>query len=253
MTTRITAREVGLEVPVYLQSDRSSKTWFATLLGAAVDKPRREFRTLLDDVSFELNDGDRLAIIGRNGAGKSTLLRLLTGAFMPTRGSIESVGSCQALLNISLGFNGEATVKENVFLRGTAMGIRSAQLRELLDPILDFAGLRDKATHRLKTLSAGQRLRLGFAISTSVQNDIMLMDEWIGAGDAEFLVKARERMVGRVNGSRIVVLASHNVHLVRDVCNLGIVLEQGRVVYFGEVKDALNEYTGLIRRSAANH
>ena len=148
---------------------------------------------------------------------------------------------------------GEATVKENVFLRGTAMGIRSAQLRELLDPILDFAGLRDKATHRLKTLSAGQRLRLGFAISTSVQNDIMLMDEWIGAGDAEFLVKARERMVGRVNGSRIVVLASHNVHLVRDVCNPGIVLEQGRVVYFGEVKDALNEYTGLIRRSAANH
>lgn len=247
MTASVVVHGVGLEVPIYLQSDRSSRTWLSTLLSAALDPPRRETRTLLSDVTFTANEGDRIALIGRNGAGKSTLLRVLNGAFTPTRGVVEVNGSCQALLNVSLGFNAEATVRENIFLRGTAIGLRSREIRSLIEPVVEFAGLQEKVNHRLKTLSAGQRMRLGFAISTSVQHDIMLMDEWIGTGDNEFIAKAKERLAGRVSGSKIVVLASHNAGLLNSVCNKGIVMERGRVHFFGGIKDALASYRDLIR------
>src|SRR5690606_26115993 len=126
--------------------------------------------------------------------------------------------------------------------RGVAMGLHSGFLREHVEEIMEFAGLQQKAGHRLRTLSSGQRLRLGYAISTSVQHDIMLMDEWVGTGDANFMARAKERMQNRVSGSRIVVLASHSVGLLRDVCNKGIVLEGGRKVFTGDITAALGAY-----------
>lgn len=247
----LVAHHITLELPVYLQEERSAKSWFSTLLGAAFDPPRREFRKILDDISFEAHEGDRIGIVGRNGAGKSTLLRVLTGAYQPTSGWIEEVGSKQALLNISLGFNGEATVRENVFLRGTAMGLRTAQLRDLVEPVLDFAELGEKANHRLRTLSSGQRMRLGFAIATALQSDIMVMDEWIGTGDAGFIQKARDRMRSRVSGAKIVILASHNASLMRDVCNKGLLIEAGRVEFAGPIKDTLAAYDRLLKAHRA--
>jgi ABC-type polysaccharide/polyol phosphate transport system ATPase subunit len=247
---RVKAENVTLQVPIFVQRERKARSWSSMLFGAAFDPPRREFRTLLDDISFEARDGDRIAILGRNGAGKSTLLRVLNGVFQPTRGSVSIEGSCQALLNISLGFSVDATVRENIFLRGTAMGMKTVVLRELVEPILDFAGLQHKAGHRLRTLSSGQRMRLGFAISTAVQHDIMLMDEWIGAGDAAFIHKARDRMRNRVDGAKIVVLASHNTALLRDVCNRGLVLDGGRVQYFGDIAPAIKTYETILRSPA---
>jgi len=246
MSTHIRVRNLSLEVPLYLQSDRSAKSWLQTLLGAATARPRREFLTILDDVSFDVEEGDRLALVGRNGAGKSTLLRVLTEAFLPTKGTVDVSGTRQALLNISLGFNAQATVMENIYLRGTAMGIHTAQLRSLVGPILDFAGLQELAQRRLHTLSSGQRMRLGFAIATSVEQDIILMDEWLGAGDAEFLKHARERMDDRVRGSKIIVLASHNNNLLRRICNKGLVMDKGRVMFFGPIDEALEVYKGTI-------
>lgn len=247
MDASIVARGISLELPLFLQHARSATSILSTLIGAAFDPPRREFRTILDDVSFSAGPGDRIGIVGRNGAGKSTLLRVLTGAYQPTRGMLEMHGTRQALLNISLGFNNEATVLENIYLRGTAMGLRTAQLRPLVEPVLDFAELGEKTHHRLKTLSSGQRLRLGFSIATAVQQDIMIMDEWIGAGDASFIHKARDRMRDRVDGAKIVVLASHNFNLLREVCNRGLVLEGGRVRFFGDIGDALKHYEVLLR------
>jgi ABC-type polysaccharide/polyol phosphate transport system ATPase subunit len=246
VTAYLKCENVSLEVPVFLQNERASRSWLSVLLGAAMDLPRREFRTLLSNVSFEAREGDRIAVLGRNGAGKSTLLRVLNGTFQPTQGAVTVRGSRQALLNISLGFNHEATVKENIFLRGTAMGLPSRRLGALVDPILEFAGLVDKRNHRFKTLSAGQRMRLAFAISTAVQQDIMLLDEWIGTGDSQFLGNAKERLMGRVHGSRIVVLASHSTDLLRDVCNKGMVLEKGRLVYFGDLPTAISEYHRIL-------
>jgi ABC-type polysaccharide/polyol phosphate transport system ATPase subunit len=248
MSARIELRQVSLDIPIYLQRERSATGWARMFLGAAFDSPRRERVRLLDDISFELNEGDRLAILGRNGAGKSTLLRVLNRVYQPTSGQVVVQGSCQALLNMSLGFSGEATVRENIFLRGVATGLRAAFLRNHVDDILEFSGLASKATHRLRTLSSGQKMRLGFAISTAVQNDIILMDEWVGAGDAEFMAKATERMKNRVGGSKIVVLASHSVGLLRDICNKGIVIEGGRVVAFDEITVALKAYHDLLAR-----
>jgi ABC-type polysaccharide/polyol phosphate transport system ATPase subunit len=248
MSARIELRQVSLDIPIYLQRERSATGWARMFLGAAFDSPRRERVRLLDDISFELNEGDRLAILGRNGAGKSTLLRVLNQVYQPTSGQVVVQGSCQALLNMSLGFSGEATVRENIFLRGVATGLRAAFLRNHVDDILEFSGLASKATHRLRTLSSGQKMRLGFAISTAVQNDIILMDEWVGAGDAEFMAKATERMKNRVGGSKIVVLASHSVGLLRDICNKGIVIEGGRVVAFDEITVALKAYHDLLAR-----
>lgn len=247
MTAQLTAHQLTLELPIFLQADRSARSWFSTLWGAAFDPPKREFRTILDEISFSAVEGDRIGIVGRNGAGKSTLLRVLTGAYQPTRGWLDIAGSRQALLNISLGFNGEATVRENVILRGTAMGLRTKQLRELMEPVLDFAELGEKANHRLKTLSSGQRLRLGFSIATAVQQDIMIMDEWIGAGDASFIKKARDRMRGRVDGAKIVILASHNFSLLKEVCNKGLVIEAGRLEFFGGIDDSLKEYERVLQ------
>lgn len=251
MTVSLAAHHVSLKLPIFLQSDRSAKSWLSMLVRAAIEPPRREFRTILDDVDFLASEGDRIGIVGRNGAGKSTLLRVLAGAYQPTSGWLETSGTRQALLNISLGFNNEATLKENIYLRGTAMGLRAKHLVELVDPVLEFAELQEKANHRLKTLSSGQRMRLGFAVATAVQHDIMVMDEWIGAGDASFIKKAKERMLGRVDGAKIVVLASHNFHLMKDVCNKGLLIEGGKVVHFGEIQHTLDEYEQILRNSAS--
>jgi len=246
MNALIRAEKLSLDVPAFMQRERKSSGWASLFLGAAFDPPKRQLVRLLDKVDFEVREGDRLAILGRNGAGKSTLLRVLNRVYQPTTGSLTVEGSCQALLNMSLGFNGEATVRENIYLRGTAMGLRTAFLREQVPSILEFAGLQDKVNHRLRTLSSGQKMRLGFAISTTVQHDIMLMDEWVGAGDADFMRKARERLQSRVGGSKIVVLASHSTGLLRDTCNRGIVLEKGRLVHSGDITSALKYYHDLL-------
>lgn len=252
MTAQIRVEHLCLDVPAFLQREQTrSDGWGNLFLGAAFDPPKRRILRLLDDINFHVAEGERLAILGRNGAGKSTLLRVLNRVYQPSSGQVIVDGTCQALLNMSLGFNGEATVRENIFLRGVAMGLRAAFLRTQVEPILEFSGLREKVNHRLRTLSAGQKMRLGFAISTTVQHDVMLMDEWVGAGDADFVRKARERMQSRVGGSKIVVLASHSTGLLRDVCNRGIVLERGRLVYAGDITSSLKYYHELLARLRA--
>src|SRR3546814_2891182 len=132
------------------------------------------------------------------------------------------------------------------------MGLKSRFLAAQIGAILEFAGLEDKTNHRLHTLSAGQRMRLGFAISTSVQHDITLLDEWVGTGDLEFMARAKERMQDRVGGSKIVVLASHSTGMLRDICNKGIVLEHGRLVHLGErSEEHTSELQSLMRISYA--
>lgn len=252
MDVEIVADRVSLDVPLFVQRERVSRGWAGMLFGAAFDTPDRELVRLLDDVSFRFSPGDRIALLGRNGAGKSTLLRLLNNVYRPTSGQLHRRGSCQALLNISLGFTPDATVRENIILRGVAMGLRAAFLKAESDAILDFAGLAEKANHRLRTLSSGQRVRLGFAISTSVQTDIMLMDEWVGTGDVDFMRRAKERMQDRLGGSKIVVLASHSLGLVREVCNRGLVIERGRLVYDGEIGRALKHYQQVMALPAGD-
>jgi len=233
---------VSLRVPTYEQRERSAKSFYSTFIAAAFDPPVRNYRTLLEDVSISLKSGDRLAIMGKNGAGKSTLLRVLAGAYSPYRGNVIVEGKLQALLNINLGFNPDATIKENIYLRGAAMGLTITECHEIIPSVLEFSGLQGRSGDRFRVLSAGQKLRLGFSITTEVQNDILVMDEWIGAGDAEFLEKAQARLMAKVSSAKIVVLASHSVMLLRHICNRAIYMDQGRVVAEGDLEDIIARF-----------
>lgn len=245
MTAFIKARNVGLELMQDLQREGGRP---ASLL-ASLSGTERRYATLLSGIDFEAREGDRIGLIGLNGAGKTTLLRVLNGAFLPSSGHVDMRGTRLSLLNPTLGFEGRATVIENVFLRGTAMGLRKRQIEPVLEDILDFAGLADRGHFRLHHLSTGQRARLGFAISTAVQPDILLMDEWIITGDAAFIERARERMLGRFRDSRIVVLASHSTALLRELCNKALVLDQGRMRFYGDIGEGLEVYREIVERA----
>lgn len=247
MGALIKAQGIGLDLPLYTQEGTGIRATMGMVLKAAFEPPKRVVRNTLDDITFEFTPGDRVAIVGRNGAGKSTLLKILVGAYPPTRGSLLVRGKRQALLNLSLGFNSEATLVENILLRGIAMGLKPRQAGAILDEVLAFSELEEKAGHRLRTLSSGQRMRLGFAMATSIQNEILLMDEWIGTGDAAFVAKARERILHRVKSAEIVVVASHRLSLLRDVCNKAILLEGGRMAAAGTVADVLVQYEALLK------
>src|SRR5699024_1558012 len=234
VTTCIKAERLSLTVPTFIQKDRDVRRWSSVFFGAMFDPPKRRQAHLLDNFTFEIKDGERMALLGQNGAGKSTLLKVLNGAYAPTSGSLEVHGRCHALLSLSIGFSQQATVRENIFLRGTAMGLPTRFLRQRVDEILEFADIPEKVNQRLYTLSSGQKMRLGFAISTVVQQDILLLDEWLNTGDANFKVKAKERLEDRVEGSGIVVLASHSAGLLRDICNKGMVIDHGQLLYVGD-------------------
>jgi ABC-type polysaccharide/polyol phosphate transport system ATPase subunit len=242
MSASIELVNVGLTVPTYQQADRSARSLLASLATAAFDPPKRTQRVLLDGIDLKVASGERLAILGANGSGKSTLLRLIAGAYAPSCGHVHIEGRLQSLLNVALGFNQDATVKENVYLRGAAMGMTIREIHRLAPSVLEFAGLTDRAGDRLRVMSAGQRMRLSFACSTVQQTDIMVMDEWIGTGDADFLEKARARLMGRVEGAKIVLIASHSVPLLMRVCERAIYLDGGRIVGQGALLDVVAEF-----------
>lgn len=249
MTTYLRAESVGLEVSLDLQRVENSP--YSARLRTALSGSVRRRRHVLKDISFAAEQGDRIGVVGLNGSGKTTLLRVLNGAFPPTQGRVRKSGSTQSILNATLGFSEYASVAENVILRGTAMGLRRAQLQAVLRDILEFAGLEDRALHRLHTLSSGQRMRLGFSISTAIQPDILIMDEWMATGDAAFLERAQDRMSDRVNGSGVVVIASHNTGLIRRLCNQVVVLNEGRAVFVGRAEPALERYRDIVSRASS--
>ncbi|MGY6531683.1 ABC transporter ATP-binding protein [Glycocaulis sp.] len=196
----------------------------------------------LDGVSFELAPGARVGLLGRNGSGKSTLLRTLAGVYPVTSGALDMEGRVAAIFNASLGFVQEATGLENIYLRGAMLGLSFDQIRELVPSIVEFSELGDWIREPIHRYSSGMALRLAFSITTAVRSDILLLDEWLGAGDAAFLRKARARMQTMVKDASIVVLATHNLNLMRNQCNQAMVLEEGRLVFFGDLDTAIETY-----------
>jgi ABC-2 type transport system ATP-binding protein/lipopolysaccharide transport system ATP-binding protein len=220
-------------------------------LGGRVETYKRhQYVRALDDVSIELNHGDRLAIIGHNGSGKSTLLRVLAGIYHPQKGSVECDRSVSALFNISLGFRQEASGYRNIVLKGLIAGKRRAEIERIIPSIAEFTELGPYLHMPLRTYSQGMAMRLAFAIATAFSHDILLMDEWIGAGDAQFLEKAVKRMSSFVESAQILVLASHNGPLLRRVANKAIWMESGRIREAGDVGDLLDRYEAEAKASA---
>jgi ABC-type polysaccharide/polyol phosphate transport system ATPase subunit len=194
---------------------------------------RTRFVTALDGVSFELGAGDRLGLVGGNGAGKTTLLKVLYGIYEPTGGRLAVDGQVDALFNINLGFRAEATGRRNIVLRGLINGWNREQIDARMEAIIAFSELGDFIDMPFKSYSQGMAARLAFSIATSFEPEILLMDEWIGAGDAEFQQKARRRMAEMAERAGIIVLASHNRELIRKTCNRSLELEKGKVKVTG--------------------
>lgn len=200
---------------------------------------RKRFVRALSAVSFDLFAGDRLGLIGPNGAGKTTLLKVLSGIYKPTSGSVDICGQVDALFNINLGFRREATGRRNIVLRALINGWQIGEIEERMDEIIAFSELGDFIDMPLKSYSQGMAARLAFSVATSLSPQILLMDEWIGAGDPDFQSKANARMNELAEKAGIIVLASHNHKLLKRTCNKILELEKGSVKAFGNVGDIL--------------
>lgn len=199
----------------------------------------------LDGVSFTLAPGERLGLLGRNGSGKSTLLKALAGVYPPVQGSLTVEGSVAAIFNASLGFERQATGLENIYLRGAMLGLKFDDIRAIVPEVIEFSELGDWINAPIETYSSGMALRLAFSITTAIRSDILLLDEWLGAGDAAFLRKARARMSEMVEDASILVLTTHNLQLMRSQCNQALVLDDGQVKFLGDIDQAEIVYKDL--------
>lgn len=184
----------------------------------------------IDQLSIEIKDGDRVGITGHNGSGKTTLLRVLAGIYKPVSGSVRIEGKVGALLDPAAGMDPEASGVENIYLRGHILGMTSREIAEQVEDIAAFTDLGDFLELPMKTYSAGMQARLAFAISTSIKNDILLIDEGIGAGDEAFQEKAHKRIENLFVRTSIVLLASHSDPLISRFCNRRLTMDHGRVV-----------------------
>lgn len=196
----------------------------------------------VQDVSFELNKGDMLGIIGANGAGKSTLLKAVTGVMEPREGSIERNGSISALLELGSGFDGELTVKENAYLRGAMLGYTQEFMDETYDQIVDFAELREFEDRPFKQLSTGMQSRLAFSIASLVQPEILILDEVLSVGDGAFQEKSAKKMREIIDGGAATILVSHSLTQVRELCNKVLWLHRGRQIALGKTKLICDRY-----------
>ena len=185
------------------------------------------------DVSFSLESGEMLGIIGSNGAGKSTLLKAVSGIMVPTKGWIHREGTIAALLELASGFDGDLTVKENAYLRGAMLGYTRRFMDETYDQIIDFAELRDFEDRPFKQLSSGMKSRLAFSIACLVKPDILILDEVLSVGDGAFRKKSEAKMREIINGGATTILVSHSLAQVREMCTKVLWLHKGRQIEFG--------------------
>ena len=241
----IRLRDVSVEFPVYSGSGRSLRRLLlqSTLQGnLGTDRHDRVTVRALSGLNLYVGHGERVGLIGANGAGKSTLLKTLAGIYEPTHGRVLSAGRVTAFLTASVGLSPDATGRENIVLRGMYMDIHPRQVRARMDEIVDFTELGYYIDMPVRTYSAGMIIRLCFAVATAFPPEILLMDEWLAAGDAGFLAKARSRMETFVEGSSVVVLASHSLELVRQWCTRAVLLEHGHIVADGPVEEVAQLY-----------
>lgn len=215
----------------------------AEQMSVSLSAGRRFRRTeVLREISFTLTQGDRLAIVGSNGAGKSTLLRVLAGVLFPSKGRLSIEGETSALFNVSLGTRRQSTGRRNMIIRSLLEGRPYHEVMAKLDEMIAFADIGEKIDAPMETYSQGMAMRAVFAAATSFDPEILLLDEWIGAGDLAFREKSRDRMMELVERSGIIVLATHRKGLSISICNRGLYMKSGRIAYLGSVEEAWERY-----------
>ena len=225
---------VSLQFRMYHDGSSSIKEYFANLFRENKKKQFTDFLAL-QGVTFSVNDGERLGIVGRNGAGKSTLLRTISRIYEPTAGKIDVKGRVAPLLDIGAGFHPEFTGRENIYFNGAFLGYSKEQLREIEKEVIAFAELEDFIDTPVKYYSTGMYMRLAFSLATTVQPDILILDELFVGGDASFVQKGKERMNKMIDRSSVMILVSHDPSLLRSLCDRYIWLDHGKVIADGDV------------------
>lgn len=239
---------VGVDFPLYEVKGRSLRHQLMRVgIGGAITRDNRNHVIVkaLENVNLHFKDGDRVGLVGHNGAGKTTLLRVLAGIYEPVRGAIRIAGQVVPLFDIMLGMDPESTGYENVRLRGLFLGMTPDEIDSHVAEVAEFSDLGDYLHMPIRTYSTGMMVRLAFAVSTCIWPDILLFDEMIGAGDAAFLKRAQDRLRKFVDTARIVVLASHSNSVIKDFCNMAVLMHHGSVELVGDVDAVLARYASI--------
>jgi len=237
---------VDLIFPIYSNKDRSLKNNIINSLspGGFLKKNKRGHILVhaLKNINFDLYEGDKLGIVGPNGSGKTSLLRALNGIYPPTNGSISVSGRVGSLIDISTGIDEELSGIENLNFRGLLMGLSRGEIESKIDEIINFSGLGDFINLPVKTYSSGMKLRLSFAISTSINPEILILDEWLSVGDKDFSMASEERLLELLKNTNILIMASHSIDLIKRICNKVLVLNKGHIDFFGPIESARENY-----------
>jgi ABC-2 type transport system ATP-binding protein/lipopolysaccharide transport system ATP-binding protein len=247
----IKLENVSVMFPIYSAGSRSLKNLvLSATTGGRIGKDEHNHVAVkaLDNVSIEINHGDRVGLIGHNGAGKTTLLRVLAGIYEPNQGAAIIQGKVTPMFDVSLGIDPEGTGYENIILRGLYLGLTRAEARQKTAEIAEFTELGEFLNLPVRTYSQGMQARLAFAMATSIKPDILLLDEGIGAGDAAFFLKANERLDRFAKEAGAVVLASHSEELIRKLCNKLVLMEHGRISWVGGLDAGFQFYSQSIAK-----
>jgi ABC-2 type transport system ATP-binding protein/lipopolysaccharide transport system ATP-binding protein len=246
----IRLRNVNVDIPVYDARSRRliSKEVLLRRIGGAmkVDSDSRVVVSALHDITLDIEQGDRLGLVGHNGAGKTTLLRVLSGIYPPTDGTVESQGRVATMFNISLGMEMDATGYENIHMMGRLLGMENDEVAAAVPDIEDFTELGDYLSLPVRTYSSGMLMRLAFGIATARTADIVLIDEAMGAGDAVFYEKTQERLGLFLSKSSLLVLTTHSERLMRQFCTRAVMMHNGKIELVGDLDEVYAKYGELL-------
>lgn len=235
-----------VDFPIFDAKSRSMKKAFLGAAGGAIGRNDSNVVVVeaLKNINLHLREGDRVGLVGHNGAGKSTLLRLLSGIYEPTRGSADVRGRVAPVFDLGVGMDPEISGMENIIIRGLFLGQTRKQMKDKLDDIADFTELGDYLHMPLRTYSTGMRVRLALGVVTSIEPEILLLDEGIGAVDSAFMAKARDRLTALVERSGLLVFASHSNEFLAQLCDTALWIDHGEIRQVGLVDEVVEAYEG---------
>lgn len=259
--TELSIKVEGLSKEYIVGGAEQQYDSFRDMLTNAIHSPFRKYQKLsgsdnnddrfwaLNDINFEINQGDVVGVIGHNGAGKSTLLKILSRITTPTEGRIQVHGRVASLLEVGTGFHPELTGRENIYLNGSILGMKRAEISKKFDEIVDFAGITKFLDTPVKRYSSGMYVRLAFSVAANLETDILLVDEVLAVGDQNFQKKCLGKLDDVSSQGRTVLFVSHNLSAVSSLCRNGIVLDQGKLIVQGEVNHVLSTYDEMAKPS----
>tara|TARA_B100000768_G_scaffold177014_1_gene190607 strand:+ start:827 stop:1588 length:762 start_codon:yes stop_codon:yes gene_type:complete len=247
MKSKILLENIYLDFPIYESESFSFRNKITSMSKSAFSRMSSEDKGNkvvhgLKDINFTFNHGDKIALLGPNGSGKTTLLKLLSGIYSPTSGKIVREGDISCMIDIGFGFQSDATGYENIIYAGISRGLRKKDIEKIMPEIVDFSGLGEFLDMPLRTYSSGMQARLAFSTAIASAPGILLMDEFFSTGDLEFSKKSKDKVLEMMDASSILIFASHDLELLKTLCNKAICLKHGQISYYGNTEEAIDHY-----------